>query len=124
MRIVAFVGASGTGKSYHAIAVARKYKIDSIIDDGLLIAGSSVVAGVSAKREPTRLASVRRALFTDNTHKEDVISAIEKNNYQSVMILATSDAELLKKLKAYSQTLKESVQKKDARLAEVGYKNY
>ena len=39
-------------------------------------------------------------------------------------ILATSDAVLLDKLKSYSQKLKESVQKKDARLSEVGYKNY
>lgn len=39
-------------------------------------------------------------------------------------ILATSDEELLKKLKAYSQNLKESVQKKDERLSQVGYKNY
>lgn len=39
-------------------------------------------------------------------------------------ILATSDAALLQRLKDYSQTLKESVQKKDARLQEVGYKNY
>ena len=39
-------------------------------------------------------------------------------------ILATSDAALLQKLKDYSQGLKESVQKKDARLQEVGYKNY
>lgn len=39
-------------------------------------------------------------------------------------ILATSDAVLLEKLKNYSQGLKESVQKKDAHLQEVGYKNY
>ena len=39
-------------------------------------------------------------------------------------ILATSDAELLEKLKAYSKDLKEQVQAKDARLQEVGYKNY
>lgn len=39
-------------------------------------------------------------------------------------ILATSDAALLQRLKDYSQTLKESVKKKDARLKEVGYKNY
>ena len=39
-------------------------------------------------------------------------------------ILATSDAELLAKLKAYSQELKEQVEAKDARLQEVGYKNY
>ena len=38
-------------------------------------------------------------------------------------ILATSDAALLDKLKAYSQGLKEAVEKKDAHLQEVGYKN-
>ena len=39
-------------------------------------------------------------------------------------ILATSDEALLQKLKDYSQSLKEAVQKKDAKLQEVGYKNY
>ena len=39
-------------------------------------------------------------------------------------ILAVSDAELLQKLKDYSKELKEQVQAKDARLQEVGYKNY
>ena len=39
-------------------------------------------------------------------------------------ILATSDAELLQKLKDYSTNLKEQVQAKDARLQEVGYKKY
>lgn len=39
-------------------------------------------------------------------------------------ILATSDEELLARLKAYGTSLKESVQAKDARLQEVGYKNY
>ena len=39
-------------------------------------------------------------------------------------ILATSDPELLEKLKEYSQELKEQVEAKDARLQEVGYQNY
>lgn len=39
-------------------------------------------------------------------------------------ILATSDEELLQRLKDYTEGLKESVQKKDARLQEVGYQNY
>lgn len=39
-------------------------------------------------------------------------------------ILATSDVALLERLKDYTKNLKESVQKKDARLQEVGYKNY
>jgi 5-(carboxyamino)imidazole ribonucleotide mutase len=39
-------------------------------------------------------------------------------------ILATSDPEMLKKVKAYAEELKEQVEKKDAKLQEVGYKNY
>ena len=39
-------------------------------------------------------------------------------------ILATSDPELLDKLKKYTSSLKESVIKKDERLQEVGYKAY
>ena len=39
-------------------------------------------------------------------------------------ILATSDPELLDRLKAYSQELKEQVEAKDARLQEVGHKAY
>ena len=39
-------------------------------------------------------------------------------------ILATSDPELLKKLKDYSASLKDSVVAKDKRLQEVGYSNY
>ena len=39
-------------------------------------------------------------------------------------ILATSDEALLQRLKDYKDSLKKSVQKKDAHLQEVGYKNY
>ncbi len=39
-------------------------------------------------------------------------------------ILATSDPELLAKLKDYSKTLKEQVVAKDVKLQEVGYQNY
>jgi len=39
-------------------------------------------------------------------------------------ILAVSDAALLGRLKGYSESLKESVQAKDAKLKEVGYKSY
>ena len=39
-------------------------------------------------------------------------------------ILATSDEVLLQKLKDYSRKLKESVQTKDEKLAQTGYKNY
>ena len=39
-------------------------------------------------------------------------------------ILATSDADLLERLKAYSVTMKESVMEKDAKLQAGGYKKY
>ncbi|MBR4759561.1 MAG: 5-(carboxyamino)imidazole ribonucleotide mutase [Lachnospiraceae bacterium] len=39
-------------------------------------------------------------------------------------ILATSDADLLQKLKDYSASMKDAVVAKDARLKEVGYENY
>ena len=39
-------------------------------------------------------------------------------------ILATSDADLLARLKEYSKNLKEQVEAKDARLQKVGYKAY
>jgi 5-(carboxyamino)imidazole ribonucleotide mutase len=39
-------------------------------------------------------------------------------------ILATSDPELLSKLKDYSKSLKDAVVEKDKKLQEVGYKNY
>lgn len=39
-------------------------------------------------------------------------------------ILATSDEQLLERLEKYSVSMKESVQKKDAKLQEAGYKNY
>lgn len=39
-------------------------------------------------------------------------------------ILAVSDGELLQKVKEYSKNLKEQVQAKDAKLQQLGYKNY
>ena len=42
----------------------------------------------------------------------------------AVKMLAINDPELLSKLKDYSKDLKEQVEKKDARLQEVGYENY
>lgn len=97
MRITAFVGPSGTGKSYRAITVARQNGIEAIIDDGLLIADNRIIAGTSAKAEPTRLASVRRALFIDPVHKDSVKKAIKESSFTSIMILGTSEA-MVKKI--------------------------
>ena len=45
MKIIGFVGPSGTGKSHHALVVAYDEKIEAIIDDGLLIYRNRIVAG-------------------------------------------------------------------------------
>ncbi len=91
MRIVGFVGASGTGKSHRASWVAREKGIDYIIDDGLFIRGNQVVAGISAKREKTRVGSIKRALFSDEAHTREVKDAIERNKPEAILILGTSD---------------------------------
>lgn len=91
MRVVGFVGPSGTGKSHRALWVAKERGIDFIIDDGLLISGNSVIAGVSAKKESTRIGSIKRALFVYEDHVEDVKRALEKHKPEGLMILGTSD---------------------------------
>jgi Uncharacterized protein conserved in bacteria len=91
LRIAGFVGPSGTGKSHRASWVARERGIEFIIDDGLLIKVNQVVAGVSAKKESTRIASVKRALFLDDKHAEDVKRAIKLHNPEAIMIIGTSD---------------------------------
>lgn len=91
MRIVGFVGASGTGKSHRASWVAREKGIDYIIDDGLFIRGNQVVAGTSAKKEQTRVGSIKRALFNDEAHTREVKDAIERNKPEAILILGTSD---------------------------------
>lgn len=91
MKIMGFVGPSGTGKSHRASWVARERGIEFIIDDGLLIKVNQVVAGVSAKRESTRIGSIKRALFTENQHAQDVKKAIRLYNPDAIMIIGTSD---------------------------------
>lgn len=52
------------------------------------------------------------------------INGAQNAGLLAAKILATSDAELLGKLKAYSVKLKEQVEAKDAKLQEIGYKAY
>lgn len=91
MRLIAFVGPSGTGKSYRALWVAKQKCINYIIDDGLLIGDNKVIAGISAKKESTTLAATRRACFFEVDHVNMVKSAIKKINPEGVLVLATSE---------------------------------
>ncbi len=101
MKVYALVGKSGTGKSHHSMWVARENNIDYIIDDGLLVSDNRILAGKSAKREPTRIASVRTAIFSDPNHSESVRRAIKENNIGSLLIIGTSD----KMVKRIAETL-------------------
>ena len=92
MHVFAFVGSSGTGKSTRAISVSRQYSIDHIIDDGLLINGSRIVSGTSAKKAKSKIESVRQALFADPTRAEVARRALVAQKPKNLMILGTSDA--------------------------------
>ena len=91
MIIYALIGKSGSGKSHRAQQVSKDYSIEFIIDDGLLINGTRVVAGISAKKENTRIAAVKRALFLDTGHRVQVLKAIGEFIPSSILILGTSD---------------------------------
>ena len=91
MRVYAFVGPSGTGKSYRAQMVAGENNISYIIDDGLLVNENEVVAGESAKKAPTKIETVKHAIFMDKEEREKMIKAIKKYKPESILILGTSD---------------------------------
>ncbi len=91
IKVYAFVGPSGTGKSYRAQMVADSRNIDYIIDDGLLISGNEVVAGVSAKKAPTKIETVKNALFQDEEKRKQMQEVLRKKRPKSILILGTSD---------------------------------
>lgn len=91
MKIYAFVGASGTGKSHRAQMVAKEKNIEYILDDALFIKKNRVISGKSAKKAATKIESVKRALFSMPGQVEEIRAAIEKYNPESILILGTSD---------------------------------
>jgi len=91
LKVYALVGRSGTGKSYKAHMLASEKGIEYIIDDGLFIKGNKILAGISAKKESTRVAAVRRALFLHPEHAREVKEAIREAEPESMLILGTSE---------------------------------
>ena len=91
IKVYAFVGPSGTGKSYRAQMVASEKNVNYIIDDGLLIKDNEVIAGESAKKAPTKIETVKHALFYTDEEKESYIEEslerklppIEKKNFKA-----------------------------------------
>lgn len=92
IKVLGFVGPSGTGKSHKALQIANSMGIEHLIDDGLLIKENSVLAGSSAKKEKTKIAAVKRALFILEDHANAIKAEIEKQGIKSILILGTSDA--------------------------------
>ncbi len=87
----ALVGSSGTGKSFRAKLVAQKYGVDLIIDDGLLIRGDQILAGRSAKKDPTYLGAIKTALFDDREHREMVSRALQHERFRKILVIGTSE---------------------------------
>ena len=91
IKVYAFVGPSGTGKSYRAQMVAGEKDVHFIIDDGLLINENRVVAGESAKKASTKIETVKKALFLHDDEKKVIQKALKKYKVKKLLILGTSD---------------------------------
>ena len=97
MKVYGLVGKSGTGKSYQAMNICRDNNITGIIDDGLFIVGKGIIAGVSAKRQTTKIGAVKTALFTEEAHRDAVADKIRELAPDSVLVLGTS-ANMVRKI--------------------------
>ena len=91
IKVYAFVGPSGTGKSYRAQLVANENNIHYIIDDGLLFFYNDVVAGNSAKKAPTKIETVKKAIFIEKEDRNEMRDALKKIKPNAILILGTSD---------------------------------
>jgi adenylate kinase family enzyme len=90
-KVIALIGESGTGKSFHAKLVAQKYGIEFIIDDGLLIKENRIIAGHSAKKEKTFLSAVKVALFDEKSHRDEVARKLQSVKFKRILLLGTSE---------------------------------
>lgn len=96
IKVYAFVGPAGTGKSHRATHVAKQNGIDFIIDDGLVISRGRILAGRSAKSEINRLRAIKRAIFEFQDHRDEVVRYLTKHPPAKLMILATSTGMITK----------------------------
>ena len=55
--------------------VAGENDISYIIDDGLLIKENEVIAGISAKKAPTKIETVKKALFIEPKERDEMKKA-------------------------------------------------
>jgi uncharacterized alkaline shock family protein YloU len=90
MKIHSLVGKSGTGKSFQSIGLCSARGIDYIIDDGLFIGHGAVLAGISAKRQSTKVGAIKTALFSNDAHRDEVVAKIFEIDPVSILIVGTS----------------------------------
>ncbi|MDA8344502.1 MAG: hypothetical protein M0Z66_03370 [Thermaerobacter sp.] len=90
MEVIAFVGPSGSGKSHRASLVAVELGTDAVIDDGLLVREGKILAGESAKRAPSKLEAVRRAIFAHPADAERMRRRLQEVQPERVLVLGTS----------------------------------
>ncbi|MEI6287938.1 MAG: Sir2 family NAD-dependent protein deacetylase [Bacillota bacterium] len=102
LRVVAFTGESGTGKSAVALKIAKENGIEAIIDDGLLLYYGTVQTGESAKKYLTgseqNISATKNAMFMakDNPFGKSAVKSALSLGYRtglitSVMIIGTSE---------------------------------
>jgi len=91
MKIYGLIGKSGTGKSFQAIGLCDREGIECIIDDGLFIMKGTVLAGISAKRQATKVGAIKTALFSSDTHRDEVAAKLAESAPRSLLVIGTSD---------------------------------
>ncbi|MBQ2041905.1 MAG: Asp23/Gls24 family envelope stress response protein [Firmicutes bacterium] len=91
MIIYGLSGKSGTGKSYNAIELCVRMQIEAIVDDGLFIDQGTIIAGVSAKKQKSKMRAIKTAIFEDEEQAAEVRAAIERCAPKSILVLGTSD---------------------------------
>ncbi len=90
MEVVALIGPSGSGKSHRALLLSYELGARFIVDDGLLIEESRILAGKSAKREQSKMAAIRTAIFSQKDHAEEVWRELVQHAPCTVLIIGTS----------------------------------
>ncbi|PRO67237.1 hypothetical protein [Alkalicoccus urumqiensis] len=90
MKLYGLYGKSGTGKSHTASEVMRRYNIEALIDDGLLIHEKKRAAGRTAKNETAVISATKRATFFSDSHRREVQAWLTEHQPGSLLILGTS----------------------------------
>lgn len=91
IQVFALVGKSGTGKSFRAKLLAEKLDAPYIIDDGLLIHDTTILAGKSAKQEKNYISAIRTALFSEPEHRDAVVRVLQERKVKKILLLGTSE---------------------------------